>query len=653
MNRNRFLQGIALVVGLASAASAQVIVNTNITTSTTWTSNNVYQLQGDIYVEPGATLTIQAGTVLASTNASTLAVCRGAQLIANGTADQPIVMTSDDDRATWTGGNPKTGTYRQLKNNEWGNLVIMGSGYISENQVGTNTPAPSASNYADMEGLTPTNTALNDYGGGNDNDDSGSVSYVSLRYGGRNVAVGVELNGLSLGGVGRNTEMHHIEILNNIDDGIEIWGGTVNLKHFSIWNVGDDSLDLDQGWRGKAQFGLIVQGYSGVGSQGSGFGDNAIEIDGAELCNYQPVTTAALYNLTVIGSPHPTNAGTGGDMLTAWRDNARVQIRNSIFMDAGDLVISYETSDFENGNTGYGCSGTLDWAQTWTTPYTSTSTVNPFASPATAYTAQASGNLIDFRDNVFYSNLRGSAYTEANARLVFAGGGGTANANNAIVASSPITSITRGAAATPNGTNTTSPVTFLDPTPANAALTSVEFAPNDGFFSQARYRGAFRRGNDWMIGWTATSAFGLTSSSQANTELDGNSTTLVGGQANHYTVGTWAPSTNVFWNCDNVPDYPLAPPSTKVGVLAIGFGPDPLFPAIGILGIDGTIHIDLVNNAQFVLIQPSSTELIGGPVPIPFGLSGATVYTQYAIISNIGFGDYALALSNAQKHIFP
>jgi hypothetical protein len=84
--------------------------------------------------------------------------------------------------------------------------------------------------------------------------------------------------------------------MNNVDDGIEIWGGTVNLKYFSIWNVGDDSLDIDQGWRGKAQFGLIVQGYSLNASQGSGVGDNLIEIDGAEQSDWQPVTTASIYN---------------------------------------------------------------------------------------------------------------------------------------------------------------------------------------------------------------------------------------------------------------------------------------------------------------------------------------------------------------------
>mgnify|MGYP003340081395 CR=1 FL=1 len=213
------------------------------------------------YVLPGATLTIQAGTVIKSAALphSTLCVCRGAQIIANGTATQPIVFTSTADDLV---------TYRQNANTEWGGLLICGDAYISENQVLTNTPAPSASNYADMEGLAPSITTLNDYGGGNDNDDSGSLSYCSFRYGGFSIAPGVEVNGLSLGGLGRNTEVHHVESLNALDDGIENWGGTVNFKYLSIWNAGDDSFDLDQGWRGKAQFVLLVQGLSGPGNQG-------------------------------------------------------------------------------------------------------------------------------------------------------------------------------------------------------------------------------------------------------------------------------------------------------------------------------------------------------------------------------------------------
>ena len=637
MQHHLILRGFAIGLGLCASASAQIVISSNISTSTTWTSNNVYQLQGDIYVEPGATLTIQAGTVIASTNNSTLAVCRGAQIIANGTATAPIIMTSDDDRLTWTGGNPQTGTYRQLANNEWGNLTIMGSGYISENQIGTNTPAPSASNYADMEGLSPAVTTLNDYGGGNDNDDSGSISYISLRYGGRTAALGIELNGLSLGGVGRNTEVHHIEILNNLDDGIEVWGGTVNLKYLSIWNVGDDSLDVDQGWRGKAQFGLIVQGHSGAGAQGSGFGDNAIEIDGAELCHYQPTTTASIYNFTVIGMPHPTNGATAGDHLTAWRDNANVQFRNCIFMDAGDNVINNDISDFENGNTGYGCNGTLDFATRWTTAFTVTSPINPFASPATAYTAQTSGNLIDFRDNVFYSNLRPNAYVEANARLVFAGGGGTNNANNSIVASSPITSITRGPAVVPNGVNTSQPVTFLDPTPQNDALSSVEVAPNDGFFTSSRFRGAFPRGNNWLIGWTATARFGLTTNNKANVYISAERPGIAGASV-HYTAGNWAANTNVTLSVDNIE------PVLNIGILVFG-GPLPIF-----LPIFGGTLVPTPDNLV-VAVGAGGTASVG-PILVPPGLAGSVFHTQFASF-DLGVPGGEFAFSNAQSHILP
>ena len=495
-----------LLASFALAATAQageVLVTSNISTSTTWTANNVYNLQQQIYVLPGATLTIEAGTVIASTTSlgGSLAVCKGAQIFVNGTAANPVIMTSKADTATWVAGNPHTGTYREGAN-EWGNLTIMGAGYISENINGTTTPntaTPNAANFAPMEGLVaqfPGDTKVL-YGGGNDDDDSGSISYVSIRYAGKVVGLNNELNGLSLGGIGRNTEIHHVEILNNVDDGIEIWGGTVNLKHFSIWNVGDDSLDIDQGWRGKAQFGLIVQGHSANAAQGSGVGDNAIEMDGAENSDWQPVTTSTLYNMTVIGQP------IDGDHGTAWRDGARVQIRNSIFMDLGERLVQNDNIDGDGGS-GYGFNGTTTWANLWTTAYTTTSTVNAPANPAAFYTVQTSGNLCELKDSVFFRNLFASAYTEATARGVF----GASN-NNVTATVQPIVSITRGSPVVKGG-KTMLPVLSLDPRPAADALASVASAPNDGFFTSASYRGAFAPGENWLDGWTATSAFGLT-----------------------------------------------------------------------------------------------------------------------------------------------
>ncbi len=506
------LAATMLVAGAASAA--EVLVSQNISTSTTWTADNTYNLQTQIYVLPGATLTIQPGTVIASTTnlGGSLAICRGARIVANGTNDLPIIFTSKADVATWTAGNPKTGTAR-VAMNEWGNLTVMGRAYVGKYGNGaasTNTAAPSAANFAQMEGLTGSSSTDPNviYGGGDDLDSSGTFSYVSLRYGGKVIGLGNELNGLSLGGIGKETVIDHIEIYNNVDDGIEIWGGTVNVQYFSIWNIGDDSLDIDQGWRGKAQFGLIVQGYSGNASQGSGTGDNILEIDGAEKSDAQPVTTGVVYNLTCIGQ----TGSTGGDTAVEFRDNANLQVRNSIFMDVGEQVIRNINTDGEatGGQTGYGHNGTLSYAARWTTPYNTYSTVNAFANPASAYQAQVDGNLIDVRDCVFYNNLNASAYTEANTYGVFTSGNnvnaGTSAANPTAM---PIVAITKGAAVNPNGSLIIRPVTSIDPRAAGAAVTSVGTAPNDGFFEQAQFRGAFSSTGNWLCGWTAVDAYGI------------------------------------------------------------------------------------------------------------------------------------------------
>ncbi len=486
----------------SSSSAAEIIVASNITTSTTWTANNTYNIQTQVYVEPGATLTIQAGTVIASDTGvgGSLAVAKGAQLFVLGESGNPVIFTSKADVATWVGGDPKTGTWRESAN-EWGNITIMGDAYISENAIPSNSPEPKGSNYGNMEGLQPpAGSTIAQYGGGNDDDDSGTLNYVSLRYGGRVIGLNNELNGLSLGGIGRGTDIDFVEIMNNVDDGIEIWGGTVNLKHFSIWNIGDDSLDIDQGWRGKAQFGLIVQGYSLNANQGSGVGDNCIEMDGAEDSFYQPVTTASLYNMTVIGQP------VDGDGATAWRDNANVQIRNSIIMDCGEKVVRADGDDGD-GASGYGAGGTLSFEDRWNTPASTFSTINAPVDPADFYRSQdPSGKLIEITDTVFFRNLAGNAYDEANARGVFA-----PTNSNVLASSSPIASITRSTPVSRGG-KIMIPVVSLDPTPINDAASTTASAPADGFYEFAPYRGAFSpdTANNWLCGWSAANAFGFT-----------------------------------------------------------------------------------------------------------------------------------------------
>lgn len=492
-----------------TAGAAEILVTSDIATSTTWTSNNTYNLQGQIYVRPGATLTIQKGTVVASNAGGSLAVTRDARLVCQGTAAQPVIFTSKNDFNTWTAGNPATGTWRATAN-EWGNLTICGNAYIGKYGAGavtTNTAAPNAGNYANMEGLvasgsTDTRTR---YGGGNDFDTSGALRFVSIRYGGLVVGLNNELNGLSLGGIGKETTIDHVEIMNNVDDGIEIWGGTVDLKYVNIWNIGDDSLDVDQGWRGRAQFGLIVQGYSIAGAAaGSGFGDAILEIDGAEKSDAQPVTTCTLYNFTLIGQPFAT-----GRNAIKLRDNARLQLRNSIIMDCPAEVIRNDNTDGEatGGQTGYGYNGTLTFAQCFTTNWNVYPTVNAFAggSSVDQYPAQFSGKLMDFTGNVFFNNANASAYTTATANNVFA----AANGNiQAAAGASPIQSITRGANVI-SGTMVVQPVTSLDPRPKNGALTAAPAPVDNGFWVPVTYRGAFASDSNWLCGWTAAASFGF------------------------------------------------------------------------------------------------------------------------------------------------
>ena len=491
-----------------TAQAAEILVTTDIAVATTWTNDNTYNLQDQIYVLPGASLTIEAGTVVASTTGigGSLAVSKGAQIFVQGSRFRPVIMTSKADVATWTNGSPYTGTWRESAN-EWGNLTIMGCGYISEDKVGTNVAFPDAGNIAPMEGLVPdfVGDTKVEYGGGDDDDDSGTIRFLSLRYGGRVISLNNELNGLSLGALGRETDVCGIDIMNNVDDGIEIWGGALNLKYLNIWNIGDDSLDIDQGWRGKAQFVNIVQGYSLDSSQGSGVGDNLVETDGAEDSDFQPVTTAVIYNATLVGQP------LSGDGLTAWRDNARVQYHNSIFMDCGERVVRFDGDDGDCGS-GYGHNGTLSWPATWTTAYTVNSPVNPPMAPLTfadLYQSQTSGNLSQIRDSVFFRNLAGSAYTEATARGVF----DAANDNFIIPgfdeADSPIRSVVRGPLVVKGG-NPQIQVIGYDPRPQNEALDNVGAAPADGFLKPASYRGAFApRGRSWLCDWTAADAFGF------------------------------------------------------------------------------------------------------------------------------------------------
>ncbi len=283
-----------IIPGRGPLASNRVVVSGNITSSTTWSSSNVYELAGPILVTNGATLTIQPGTLIEGTagtpgtgaGISGLFVQRDGRLIADGTPLQPIVFSCVSQ--------PK---FKGC----WGGLVINGSAPLNE---GTAT-SPSIPGRTDGAGQSGCNEKTGEGGSGNyggcvANDNSGILRYVRVEYSGFRFTATNELNGLALQGVGNGTTIDYVQVHAGQDDGFELFGGTVNVKHLLITASSDDGFDFTEGWSGKGQY-IIVQADSLDGDKG-------FENDGNS--SNTAISTPVVWNVTVIGKANP--AGTGG-----------------------------------------------------------------------------------------------------------------------------------------------------------------------------------------------------------------------------------------------------------------------------------------------------------------------------------------------------
>ena len=237
----------------------QVLVTASLTTNTTWTADKTYILGGRITVPNGVTLTIEPGTVIkgeagTGANATALLVARGGKLMAEGTAALPIIFTSVADEIT--GADIAAGDYASpnldpVINGLWGGVIILGKARISASNNSVDASE------VQIEGI-PTSDPNGLYGGNVDNDNSGVLRYISIRHGGTNIGSGNEINGLTLGGVGSGTVIENIEIVANQDDGVEWFGGSVNVKNVVCWNVGDDGIDTDQSWSGTLDNFVVV-----------------------------------------------------------------------------------------------------------------------------------------------------------------------------------------------------------------------------------------------------------------------------------------------------------------------------------------------------------------------------------------------------------
>ena len=280
------------------------VITGQITEDITLTNDVIWTLDGRVTVVDGVTLTIDPGTIIKAlpgqeANASVLIIARGGKIQANGTSSAPIIFTSSTDNIELgqTAGTNLDEHDRGL----WGGVIVLGraraslSGDAPENQI-EGIPA------SDTNGL---------YGGTNDADDSGAMNYVSIRHGGTLIGEGNEINGLTLGGVGSGTTISNIEVVGNVDDGIEWFGGAVNSSNLLVWAQGDDGLDIDEAYSGTISNSLVIAGD---------VSDHALEIDGP-AGSFQ--AAFEIDGLTLIG-----NTTTENGEYADFRDGALGTVRN-------------------------------------------------------------------------------------------------------------------------------------------------------------------------------------------------------------------------------------------------------------------------------------------------------------------------------------
>lgn len=268
--------------------NAQIIKSGNITANETWTSNNIYLLNGWVYVKAGVTITIQPGTVIKGDFVSkgALIIERDAKLIADGTADHPIVFTSQKAIGQRTYG-------------DWGGVILCG-------RASTNWAGSVANGTTDGEGIVEGGVG-SVYGGGltpNDNDSSGVMRYVRIEYPGVAFQPNSEINGLTMCAVGRKTIIDYVQVSYSGDDSFEWFGGTVNCKHLIAYRGWDDDFDTDYGFRGKVQFAVALRDPNIADQSGS----NGFESDNDATGSARAPRTRPIFSNVSVFGPYCFNS---------------------------------------------------------------------------------------------------------------------------------------------------------------------------------------------------------------------------------------------------------------------------------------------------------------------------------------------------------
>ena len=305
--------------------TANVTVNSNITSNTTWTTGNTYLLQGQIYVTSGATLTIQPGVKVLGDKASTgaaLIITKGAKIHAVGTATSPIVFTSNQPKGSRALG-------------DWGGVILLGKAHYNNNG-GTG-----GNGTGNIEGIAA--SVLTEYGGGpayDDDDNSGELQYVRIEFGGYVYQPNKEINGLTMGAVGRGTTIDHVQTSFTNDDAFEWFGGSVNCRYLVSYRDLDDCWDTDNGFSGIVQFCLALRDPSIADNPSVSTSEGFESDNDPSGSTSTPKTTAIFCNMTCVG---PYRGNPSATIASGYRRAARIR-RNSELKIFNSVLI-----DFKNG----------------------------------------------------------------------------------------------------------------------------------------------------------------------------------------------------------------------------------------------------------------------------------------------------------------
>lgn len=408
------------------------VINGTVTANKTLTADKTWTLKGYVYVASGATLTIEPGTTIVSdvTEKGALCVERGGKLIANGTADKPIVFTSGKAAGSRTPG-------------DWGGVVLLGKATTNR----TSTPV--------IEGGLD-----RPYGGTDDNDNSGSLKYVRIEYAGIAAFPNSEINGLTLGGVGKGTTLQNIQIIYGNDDAYEFFGGSVEAKNLVAFGTADDDFDFDYGYHGRIQFGVALRDPLFVDPADAG---NGVESDNdGSGTTATPFTHPVLSNFTWIGANNASGTLPNHNYGNRWRRASQFEVYNSVMLGwpKGGFVLESDP------------------------------------------TVQAyKDNVSKFKNNVVHSNVTTSIFKVASsAVMTSAEVEAKATAEGNVKVTSPDNVLTAPF-------NLTSP--NFAPVTGSPAASGADFTGLDNtFFTATTYKGAIGGSSNWLQGWTRFPAKG-------------------------------------------------------------------------------------------------------------------------------------------------